>query len=150
MRRAGGSSPSGAGADGVRRASAARAGLGADPATDALSAWLDADVDGRPLSGEGRYLLRFAPGQAPPVHGFWSLTARADGTAYSIGDLRGLKLDLDGSLPIYIQHTPPARVRRSNWLPIPAGDFSIALSLYWPAEPALQHDWEPPALERVG
>ena len=122
-------------ADRVRHASAARAGLGVDPATEALTARLDADADGRPLTGECRYLLRFAPAQAPPVHGFWSLTARADdGTAYSIGDLRGLTLDLDGSLPIYIQHAPPARIRRSNWLPVPAGDFSIVLSLYWPAE----------------
>lgn len=136
-------------ADHVRRASAARADLGVGPAREALSARLDADADGEPLTGERRYLLRFAPAQAPPVHGFWSLTARADSSAFSIGDLRGLRLDLDGSLPIYVQHRPPARVRRSNWLPVPSEGFSIVLSLYWPAEPALQHTWEPPALERV-
>ena len=115
-------------------------------------ALLDCDADGRPLTGACRYLLRFAAEATPPAHGFWSLTARAadDGSVHSTGDLQGLALDLDGSLPIHIQYAPPARRHRSNWLPAPPGRFSIALKLYWPAEQALRHDWSPPAVMRVG
>ena len=113
----------GLGNDRVRRAGAARAGLGTDPSTEALPALLDCDADGRPLTGACRYLLRFAAEATPPAHGFWSLTARAadDGSVHSTGDLQGLALDLDGSLPIHIQYAPPARKHRSNWLPCAAG-----------------------------
>src|SRR6202008_3149669 len=38
------------GTDYLRRAAAARVGLGAEPATDELPAVLDADADGRPLT----------------------------------------------------------------------------------------------------
>ena len=137
-----------AGGDRVRRASTARAGLGADPATEALTARLDCDAAGRPLTGRSRYELCFAPEGIPPVHGFWSLTAHGPDASYSIGDRHGLALDLDGSLPIYLQSRPPARPRRSNWLPVPAGPFTIVLKLYWPAERALRL-WTPPALTRT-
>jgi hypothetical protein len=135
----------------LRRAGDARCGLRADPAADALPALLDSDADGRPLTGRGRYLLRFAPDAPPPVHGFWSLTtcAAGSGRAHSIGDLRGLTADRDGSLPIYIQHGPPARERRSNWLRAPRDAFSVVLRLYWPREEALQRRWSPPPVTRV-
>jgi hypothetical protein len=135
------------GADRMHRASAARTGLGDDPAAEALTARLDCDPEGRPLTGRERYELCFAPEGIPPVHGFWSLTARGADATYSIGDRHGLTLELDGSLPIYLQHRPPARRHCSNWLPVPAGDFTIVLKLYWPAEHALRH-WTPPALTR--
>jgi hypothetical protein len=115
-------------------------------AADVLWATLDSDADGRPLTGSGRYRLRFAPDAPPPVHGFWSLTA---GDGQALGDRRGLELDCDGSLPIHIQREPPPRKRRSNWLPTPPRAFSIALHLYWPGDEALQRRWLPPPLERV-
>jgi hypothetical protein len=139
------------GADRLRRAGAARAHRSGEPASDALHALLDCDEDGRPLSGRCRYLLRFPSGATPPALGFWSLTASA-GTlhsAHSTGDLRGLKIDRDGSLPIYLQHQPPARERRSNWLPTPPDGFSVALRLYWPQEEALERRWAPPPVQRV-
>ncbi len=112
---------------------------------------LDSDADGRPLSGRCRYVLRFDTDASPPVHGFWSLTTRT-GTPdadHAVGDLRGLALDRDGALPIHIQHRPPARKRRSNWLRAPRDGFSVALHLYWPREEALVGQWSPPPVTRV-
>ena len=85
------------------------------------------------------------------MHGFWSLAAypRTPGHADATGDLRGLTLDRDGSLPIYLQHEPPARRRRANWLPVPAGDFTIRLDLHWPSAEALRRRWSPPPVVRV-
>ena len=137
--------------DPLARAAAARAQRELDPATDVLHACLSADEDGRPLSGLARYVLRFAPDETPPVHGFWSLTASA-GTpscAWATSDLRGLTIDPDGSLPIFIQARPPARERRANWLPTASDVFSLALRLYWPREEALQRRWSPPSITRV-
>ena len=131
--------------DPLRRAAAAR--RCADPVTDVLRARLARDDEGRPLTGDHRYLLRFAPDASPPVHAFWSLMA---GGANSIGDLHGLTLDPDGSLPIHLQHRPPARKRRSNWLPTPRGAFDLVLRLYWPREEALERRWAPPPVIRVG
>ena len=68
----------------------------------------------------------------------------------SLGDRDGLTLDGDGSLPIHIQHDRPARARRSNWLPAPAGDFTLVLRLYWPREEVLDRRWTPPAVTRIG
>ena len=139
------------GADALRRACAERSGLHVDPANDVLHVQLDRDSDGRPLTGRRRYLLRFPPDASPPVHGFWSLEAQAGrpDSAHSVGDRRGLAIDPDGSLPVYIQHRPPSRKRKSNWLPTPPGGFSLVLHLYWPRDEALQQDWSPPTVRRV-
>jgi hypothetical protein len=120
-----------------------------DPVADVLHTILDADSDGLPLSGEHRYRVRFEPDATPPTHGFWSLSTRTVTEVHSIGDLHGLAIDLDGSLSIHIQHRPPARGRRSNWLPAPEGSFSVGLDLFWPAAAALQRRWSPPPIERV-
>lgn len=138
-------------ADHVARAAAAHAGRAADPRADVVLARVDTDADGRPLSGHHRYLLRFAPDAPPPAHGFWEVTTWG-GTpagARSTGDLHGLVLDRDGSLSVHIQRTPPARERRSNWLPAPAGRFTLALRLNWPGEAALDRSWSPPPVRRL-
>jgi hypothetical protein len=139
------------GTDYLSRAGAACAGMPADIAADALPALTRTDAEGRPLSGSRRYVLRYGPDAAPPVHASWSLsthTAIEDHTI-SLGDRNGLKLDGDGSLPIHIQHERPARECRSNWLPAPAGDFTLVLRLYWPREEALTRHWMPPAVTRI-
>ena len=133
------------GTDYLRRAAAVRCGQAADPATDELPAVRDTDEDGRPLTGRDRYVLRFPADAPPPVNAFWSLTTGAGW----IGDLHGLKLDYDGSLPIHIQHGAPEDVQGSNWLPAPPDRFSVVLRLYWPQEDALRRQWAPPAVTRV-
>ena len=114
----------------------------------------DTDEDGEPLTGGASYLLRFAPDRAPPVDGFWALTACDDARPAtrwrSLSDLHGLRADTDGSIPVFVRHRPPARRHRSNWLPAPPGAFRVELRLYWPRAEALEARWLPPALTRLG
>jgi hypothetical protein len=146
------------GTDYLGRAGAACAGLDAGQAADEVPALVRVDRDGRPLDGRNRYVLRFAPGATPPVHGFWTLTtydgrqALVDNPVdrYSIGDWHGLTLDADGSLPIRIQHPQPAAGQRPNWLPAPPGPFNVLLRLIWPQEEVLDRRWAPPEVVRVG
>ena len=132
------------GTDYLCRAAAALAPVGADIPEDSLPALTRCDADGRPLTGDRRYVLRFGPDTPPPVHGFWALTVPGEGI--SLGDRDGLTVDGDGSLPILIQRDRPARSRRTNWLPAPPGEFALVLRLYWPRDEALTRRWTPPAI----
>jgi hypothetical protein len=140
----------GFGTDYLSRAGAARAALGTELSSDALPALTWTDAAGQPLSGLHRYVLRFGPGAAPQVHGFWSLSTQAGSWSRSLGDRDGLTIDCDGSLPIHIQHEPPPRPSCSNWLPAPRGEFALLLRLHWPCEELLARRWTPPAVVRVG
>ena len=62
------------GTDYLRRAAVAMVGLGANLPEDAIYPIAQTSGDGRALTGQNRYLLRFPSGQAPPVGAFWSLT----------------------------------------------------------------------------
>ena len=145
------------GTDYLCRAGAACTPLVAHASADALPALASNDDDGRRLVGHQRYVLRFGVDGVPPVHGFWELTTQAvvaqdgrmQGASVSLGDQDGLTVDLDGSLPIHIQHDRPPRARRSNWLAAPAGDFRLVLRLHWPREEALARRWTPPAVTRL-
>ena len=101
------------GTDYLRRAAMPGAGFGAEPAIDEFVAVRDTDENGEPLTGGASYLLRFAPDRAPPVDGFWALTACDDARPAtrwrSLSDLHGLRADTDGSIPVYVRHRPPAR-----------------------------------------
>jgi hypothetical protein len=140
------------GTDYLSRAAAACAPVRAEIPEDALPALTRTDAEGRPLSGQHRYVLRFDRDVVPPVYASWTLSAHAaiEERSISLGDGDGLTLDDDGSLPIHIQHDRPERARRSNWLPAPRGDFTLVLRLFWPREEALTRRWTPPAVARVG
>jgi hypothetical protein len=146
------------GQDYLCRAAAAWVGLGASLPQDALCFLARADADGRLLTGARRYVLRFAPGAAPPVREFWSLTMYDEQqffvgkgrTRYAIGSRDPLARSADGSVDIHIQHTNPGLPRQANWLSAPANGFTLALRLYWPDEPALDGQWVPPAVMPVG
>jgi len=140
-----------------QRAVIAMMGLGANLAEDAVYPGTDVDAAGQPLSGEHRYVLRFAPGALPPVKAFWSLTIYNDKHflvanpigRYALGDRDPLRAEPDGTLDFFIQRDDPGPEKRSNWLPAPAEGFSLALRLYYPKPAVLDGTWRPPAVVRV-
>lgn len=146
------------GTDYLRRAAVALAGLGANLPEDAIYPLTHVSVDGRPLNGDSRYVLRFARGEAPPVRAFWSITMydnQGFQTAnsinrFAIGDRDGLRTAADGSVEILIQHEDPGPEGRSNWLPAPAGSFNLTMRLYYPSAPALDGRWAPPGVQVIG
>ncbi len=147
------------GRDYLGRAAVAAIGLGANTNAKALYLRDDRDSAGRRLTGGHAYRLRFGPGRLPPASAFWSLTLYDRRTLlhpnslqrYAIGDrTSGLRHGPHGTLTITVSHRAPAASRRSNWLPAPAGPFSLYLRLYEPKRAALDRTWRPPSIVRLG
>lgn len=121
--------------------------------------YLNASVDGegRPLTGQTRYVLRFAKGEEPKVNAFWSLTMYNKAynlvanpiNRYSVGDRSALKRDADGGLTIYIQNDSPGADKESNWLPAPDGPFFLFLRAYLPGDDIVKQTWVPPKITAV-
>ena len=97
--------------------------------------------------------LTFAPGQTPPVDGFWSLTlynkehlfAPNSLGRYSLGTKsKSMKENPDGSLTIYVQNSSPQTERETNWIPAPPGDSSLYIRAYWPRAEITEGTWIPP------
>ena len=118
------------------------------------------DADGEKLDGAHRYTLRFAPGELPPVHSFWSLTMYELPESLLVENpinryllnspmLDDFVRDDDGGITLYLQHESPGKDKEANWLPAPKGPFSAVMRLYWPKPEALDGTWKLPPLERV-
>ena len=116
------------------------------------------DSDGKPLDGNNSYTVTFAKGQVPPVKGFWSLTLYNEEkfffpnplNRFSLGTKnKTLKYAADGSLTLYMGAKSPGQENEANWLPAPAGPFSLILRLYWPEASVLGGEWRPPALKKA-
>lgn len=131
------------GHDFLSRAFVARQGIGALAPQEAIYPRCETDADGQPLDGSRRYMMRFAPGQLPPVNAFWSITLYSAHDymlvanpidRYAIGDRTpGLQFDADGGLTLHIQHAPPLDAKAlANWLPAPADEFFLCLRAYLP------------------
>ena len=117
------------------------------------------DASGQPLDGGKAYIMRFPPGQLPPVGAFWSVTMY-DPTynlvanpldRYSIGNRTGgLQQDADGGLTIYIQGTSPGKDKESNCLPSPtSGPYLMILRTYMPSPEIIERRWSPPGIAAV-
>lgn len=138
----------------LKRAIVAMVGLGANQAEDAIYPLQTVAGDGQPADGSKTYVVHFAAGALPPVDAFWSITMYDnDGfqignplDRYAIGDRDPLTFGPDGSLDIWVQHENPGEDRVANWLPAPAGGFSLCLRLYAPHPEALDGRWNPPPL----
>ncbi|MDP2310519.1 MAG: DUF1254 domain-containing protein [Pseudomonadota bacterium] len=145
------------GIDYLRRAAIALVGLGANLPRDATYPQSMVDKSGAPYTGTNDYVLHFDPGQDPPACAFWSVTlydAKGFPVAnplnrFALGDRDALRRNPDGSLDLYIQRTNPGRDREANWLPAPEGPFNLTMRIYWPAPPALDGRWVPPAVTRT-
>lgn len=144
------------GNDYLQRAFVAYLGLGALPPEEAIYPMAPVDGQGKPLTGSARYVLHFDKDKLPPADAFWSLTMYgADQffvanpiNRFAIGDRDKLTYNADGSLDIYIQNASPGADRESNWLPAPAGPFTMNLRLYLPQPQAREGRWNPPAVQR--
>jgi hypothetical protein len=141
----------------VKRAIVAMAGLGANPAEDAVYPLLMADADGRPLDGASSYVMHFDAGSLPPVDAFWSVTMY-DGEGFqvanpigrfAIGDRDPLQFNPDGSLDLYFQHDSPGGDKEANWLPAPKGPLGVTMRLYSPRPAVLDGSWAPPPVQRI-
>ncbi len=118
------------------------------------------DADGQKLDGANRYMVRFAPGQLPPVNSFWSLTmyempasllSENPLNRYLLNSpmLPQFKRDADGGITFYFQHKTPGKDKESNWLPAPKGPFSVVMRLYWPKTEAIEGEWKEPPMQRM-
>jgi hypothetical protein len=108
----------------------------------------------------GRYTLRFAPGELPPVNAFWSVTMYNLPQSLLVPNplnryllnapmLPQLARDSDGGLTLYIQNESPGKDKEANWLPAPKGPFWLAMRLYWPKDEATSGKWTAPPVKRV-
>ena len=145
------------GNDYLQRAFIGFAGLGALPPEEAIYPMAPVDSEGKPLSGASNYVLHFEKDQIPPADAFWSLTMYgADQffvanpiNRFAIGDRDKLSFNPDGSLDLYIQNASPGADKDANWLPAPAGPFSMNLRLYLPQRRATDGSWTPPPVKRM-
>ncbi len=145
------------GADYTQRALLAAIGLGATLPKDIVSATSTVDGDGKPYNGSSRYVMHFAPEEAPSASGFWSLTLYGTDCFFvenplgrhALSARDGLAYNADGSLDLYLQRNPPAMDRESNWLPAPEGRFILMLRVYRPAESLLSGSWRIPPVKKA-
>lgn len=145
------------GADYRTRAFIAYHGVGANLPADAIYPTALVDADGKKLSGENCYVIHFEKGQLPPVQGFWSVTLYGPDDflvknrlhRYALGNRDRLFFNSNGSLDLYVKKAPPGKNRDANWIPAPAGEFSLTARLYWPDKSALDGSWQMPAIQRA-
>ena len=120
--------------------------------------YTDNDTQLQQLDGKSSYEVTFQKGELPPVKGFWSLTmydpehffAPNALKRYALGTKnKTLKYNDDGGLTIYLGNKSPGKENEANWLPAPAGNFSIWIRAYWPDQAILDGTWKPPKIERA-
>lgn len=151
-----------------------REAYGGDPMKRAVSAGFDLHRTAReeiaefPITGDGggdpfekgaKYVLRFPPGQLPPVDGFWSLEMITVPTVGFVANpldryvIDSRQADLakaaDGAIEITIARDDPGGALTTNWLPAPDAGFSLTLRLYAPKAEAVDGRWKPAYPNRV-
>ena len=134
-------------------------GIYGNTKTEAVYGAWQTGPDGKLLDGTKRWVLRYPPGQLPPVTLFWSITmynlperllVANPINRYSIGDRTpGLKMGKDGSLEIYMQSESPGPDKESNWLPTPKGPFFLVSRMYGPKPQLIDGTWKEPAFVEV-
>lgn len=145
-----------AGADDFMRALAARADPLRPPHGEVASFYLCCDAHGAALDARRRYTLSFAPGEAPPVRAFWSLSVGAAQAIHAAGASHAVvssELEADvaagGAINLLLQAEAPAPEHARHWLQLPAADgqaLVLCLRCYWPGPDLLEGRWVPPAV----
>jgi len=142
------------------RMAAAVLGIYGNSKQEAMYPIYSVDAGGQVLNGTKRYALRFAPGQAPPVNAFWSLTMYDLPAQLLVANplnryllnspmLPQFKKDADGGITLLVQGDSPGPDKEANWLPAPKGAFFLILRLYWPKEEATEGKWTAPPLNAL-
>jgi hypothetical protein len=128
------------GTDYDNRTGTAKSNMFDNKPTETQYFYIDNDSSGTQLDSNSSYEIIFAPGQEPPISGFWSITLYNehhffhpnDLKRYSLGTrIKNLKRNPDGSLTLYASAKPPGAEKESNWLPAPNGHFSLYIRAYW-------------------
>jgi len=141
------------GTDYLARTAVAKSNIFVNQAAETKYFYQDLDSRGERLSGHNSYRITFAPGQLPPAKGHWSLTLYNENHVlhpnawerHSVGiSTPQLQAESDGTVTIMVQREPPPGERQENWLPTPAGKFSLYLRIYWPDDEVLNGKWSPP------
>jgi hypothetical protein len=148
------------GTDYLYRAKIAIGGLAALKPVEAMYMRPNGPGGSAVLDSSKTWLLRFAPGQLPPVNSFWSMSAYAQTPAgqffffpnainrYAIGDrTKNLRYGPDGSLEIVISRTNPGGQRAANWLPAPPqAPLALFFRAYLPKPELMNGTYQLPAL----
>ena len=146
------------GVDYFNRTGTAKSNMFDNKPTETQYLYTDDDSSGAALNGAQSYEITFAPGQEPPVNGFWSLTLYNehhffhpnDIGRYSLGTKnKDLARNADGSLTLYVGAKSPGAAKEANWLPAREGPFSLYIRAYWGKEPILDGSWQPPKIVAV-
>ena len=153
--------------DWLKRALAAKAGIYANDAAEAVYPFTRVDSADRTLDCSNHdYTLTFPAGQLPPVNAFWSLTMYDGKTQLLIENpmnrylinspmLPNMKTNAGGSLTIYIQNKSPGSDKEVNRLPAPDGPIYLMIRLYVPRPtppsilPVGEGTWQPPGVRLV-
>jgi hypothetical protein len=146
------------GTDYIHRMGAVKADPYDNKRNETMYFYTDNDSNSQQLVGESSYAVTFPKGQLPPVKGFWSLTVYNPEHVFAPNAInrfalgtknKSLKYNSDGSLTIYLGTKSPGTAKEPNWIPAPAGDFSIWLRAYWPDQDILNGTWKPPIVSRL-
>ncbi|WP_198032333.1 DUF1254 domain-containing protein [Microbacterium sp. 1.5R] len=146
------------GFDYATRAAVARSSMFQNTPSESKYVFTETDSDGVDLDGTQSYAITFAPGQTPPVEGFWSVTLYNSHHFYNANPLERYSLGTknqtlvyedDGSLVLYAGPEAPVAGRESNWLPASADNFTLLIRGYWPERTMLDTTWTPPTVTRI-
>lgn len=146
------------GFDYLTRTSTARSNMFENRPSETQYFYTDGDSKGIQLEGDKFYTITFPKGELPPVKGFWSLTVYNKHHLFEVNTLnryslgtknKSLEFNSDGSLTLYTGTKSPGKDKESNWIPAPAGVFSLYLRCYWGETAILDGSWVPPKIERV-
>ena len=141
------------GTDYLNRTAIAKSSMYQNTPEETQYQFKEADNNHQVLNGNNQYTIIFPKGKLPPVKGFWSLTLYDAAhffyanplNRFSLGTKnKTLQYGPDGSLTIYISAKSPGKDKESNWLPAPAGTFSLLLRNYWPEQSIIDGSSVPP------
>lgn len=144
--------------DYAARAFAAYQGVALDNPEDIVGAVTTRDDTGAKLTGDKRYILHFNKDQLPKTNERWTLTiydsqgqiVKNKLSRFSLGSKNKMTYNSDGSLDIFIESSSPGKLRESNWLPSPKGEFQVMARLYSPKKEALSPEWTLPSIMEAG